>query len=178
MFTDTERLKQLAGELKLQGLLAHWHELTDEQWPWLTSLLDWEVSERKKRGVERRLKNAHIGRFKPLIDFDWAWPTQIDQQAIHELMQLNFLDSASNIILIGSNGVGKSMIAQNLAWQAAMQGHTTLFISAANMLNDLAAQEGDHGLRRRFKYYAQPQFLVIDEVGYLSYSNRHADLLF
>jgi DNA replication protein DnaC len=178
MLTEAERLKQLAIELKLHGLQAHWHELTDEQLPWLKTLLDWEVSERNQRGVKRRLNNARIGRFKPLADFDWAWPEKINQQAIHQLMQLEFLDNATNIILIGSNGVGKSTIAQNLAWQAAIKGHTALFISAANMLSDLVAQDGDNALRRRLKYYAQPQLLVIDEIGYLSYSDRHADLLF
>jgi DNA replication protein DnaC len=53
-----------------------------------------------------------------------------------------------------------------------------LFTSAANMLNDLAAKDGDNALRRRLKHYARPAFLLVDEVGYLSYSNRHADLLF
>lgn len=178
MQTQPEQLKQLATELKLHGLIAHWHELSDEQLPWLKILLDWEVTERNQRGVKRRLNNARIGRFKPLADFDWTWPEKIDQQAIHQLMQLNFLDNATNIILIGSNGVGKSTIAQNLAWQAAIKGHTALFTSAANMLSDLAAQDGDNALRRRLKYYAQPQLLVIDEIGYLSYSDRHADLLF
>lgn len=74
--------------------------------------------------------------------------------------------------------MGKSTIAQNLAYQAALQGFSVIFSSAANMLNDLAAQDGDLALKRRLKYYAQPKLLVIDEVGYLSYSNRHADLLF
>lgn len=178
MQTQSEQLKQLATELKLHGLIAHWHELSNEQLSWLKTLLDWELTERNQRGVKRRLNNARIGRFKPLTDFDWAWPEKIDQQAIHQLMQLNFLDNATNIILIGSNGVGKSTIAQNLAWQAAIKGHTALFTSAANMLSDLAAQDGDNALRRRLKYYAQPQLLVIDEIGYLSYSDRHADLLF
>jgi len=113
-----------------------------------------------------------------LSEFDWQWPENIDQQAIHSLMQLDFIDEMSNIILIGSNGVGKSTIAQNLGYQAVIQGHTALFTSAANMLNDLAAQDGDNALRRRLNHYAKPKFLIIDEVGYLSYSNRHADLLF
>jgi len=94
------------------------------------------------------------------------------------MMQLDFLSTASNIILLGSNGVGKSTIAQNIAYQAVMQGHTVLFTTAANMLNDLAAQDGDNALRRRLKHYARPTLLIIDEVGYLTYSNRHADLMF
>lgn len=140
--------------------------------------LSWEQTERKQRSLDRRLTNAQLGRFKSLNEFDWQWPDKIDQQAIHRLMQLDFLTTANNIILLGSNGVGKSTIAQNLAHTAVMQGHTVLFTSAANMLNDLAAQDGDNALRRRLKHYARPTLLLIDEVGYLSYSNRHADLLF
>lgn len=173
-----DALKQTALELKLHGLLAHWHELKDTQQDWLEKLLEWEQNERKQRSLERRLASAKLGRFKPLIEFDWKWPDKIDPQAVHELMQLDFLTDASNIILIGSNGVGKSTIAQNLGHQAVMQGHTVLFTTAANMLNDLAAQDGDNALRRRLNHYSKPKLLIIDEVGYLSYSNRHADLLF
>lgn len=175
---NLEQLKQRALELKLHGLLSHWHELTEAQYPWLVQLLNWEQSERKQRSLERRLTSAKLGRFKPLVEFDWQWPSKIDQQAIHEVMQLDFLNEANNIILIGSNGVGKSTIAQNLGYQAVMQGHTALFTTASHMLNDLAAQDGDNALRRRLNHYSKPGLLMIDEVGYLSYSNRHADLLF
>jgi DNA replication protein DnaC len=53
-----------------------------------------------------------------------------------------------------------------------------LFTTAGHMLGDLAALDSDSALRRRLRHYARPRLLVIDEVGYLSYSNRHADLLF
>jgi DNA replication protein DnaC len=175
---DSEQLKQQASDLKLYGLLVHWHEVPETHYPWLETWLNWEQEERKQRSLDRRLTSARLGRFKSLNEFDWQWPDKIDQQAIHRLMQLDFLTTASNIILLGSNGVGKSTIAQNLAYTAVMQGHTVLFTSAANMLNDLAAQDGDNALRRRLKHYAKPAFLLVDEVGYLSYSNRHADLLF
>lgn len=176
--TTPERLQQQAATLGLHGLQAHWQELTPEQLPWLASLLDWELRERQHRGITRRLYNARIGRFKPLADFDWSWPTSIDRHAIEQLMQLDFLRGATNVILLGSNGVGKSTIARNLAYEAAMQGHSVLFTTAATLLNDLAAQDGDNALRRRLQHYARPRLLVVDEVGYLSYSNRHADLLF
>lgn len=175
---DVEKLKQQAAELKLYGLQAHWHEVSEEQYTSLATLFDWELNERQQRSLKRRISSARIGRFKPLSDFNWQWPKSIDQQMIHELMQLAFLADASNPIFIGSNGVGKSTIAQNIAHQAVIQGHTVLFTNAASMLNDLAAQDGDNALRRRLKHYAQPALLVIDEIGYLSYSNRHADLLF
>lgn len=173
-----DELKNRACVLKLHGLLAHWDELAEQDGQWITRLLQWEDVERKKRGLERRLNNARIGRFKPLADFDWGWPTQCDKATISELMNLEFIQAATNVILVGPNGVGKSTLAQNMTHHAVMQGYTALFIGAAQMLGDLCAQDGDNALRRRLKYYAQPQILAIDELGYLSYGHRHADLLF
>jgi len=174
--TNTDSLMERARALKLYGLLAHWKEIADAEW--ITALIDWEEAERKQRSLQRRLRSARIGRFKPLADFDWNWPKRCDREAIEELMHLGFLDEAANAVLVGPNGVGKSMIARNLTYQAVLHGHTALFTTAAQMLNELAAQDGDNALRRRLRQYAQPRLLVIDEVGYLSYSNRHADLLF
>jgi DNA replication protein DnaC len=171
-------LKQRAGALKLYGLLAHWDETPEAELPWVRRLIAWEEVERRRRGLERRLGAAHIGRFKPLADFDWSWPAQCDKAAVSGFMTLGFIQQSANIILVGPNGVGKSMIAQNIAHHAVMQGHSALFVNAAQMLGDLAAQDGDNALRRRLKHYAHPDVLVIDEIGYLSYGNRHADLLF
>lgn len=168
--------RQRATALQLHGLLANWSECVGQ--PWLEPLLGWEETERARRSLERRLRCAHIGRFKPLVDFDWAWPTQCDQRAIAELMTLDFLGSATNAILVGPSGLGKTMIAQNLAHQAILQGHNVLFATAGQLLGDLAGLDSDSALRYRLRRYASPDLLVIDEVGYLSYSNRHADLLF
>ncbi len=173
-----ETLKQQATVLKLHGLLAHWDELTEPQLAWIAQLMQWETRERQQRGLQRRLRAAHLGRFKPLADFDWDWPSQCDKATVSTLMQLDFISEALNVILVGPNGVGKSMIAQNLAHQAVMHGHSAVFVNAAQMLSDLAAQDGDSGLRRRFAHYARPDVLVVDEIGYLSYGTRHADLLF
>jgi DNA replication protein DnaC len=93
-------------------------------------------------------------------------------------MNLSFLSEAINIILCGPNGVGKSMIAKNIAYQAVIHGHTAFFTTAGHMLGDLTAQDGNLALKRKLKFYASHKLLIIDEVGYLSYSNRYADLLF
>ncbi len=174
--TPTDSLKERAKALKLYGLLAHWDEVSDADW--LEPLIRWEEEERARRGLQRRLSAARLGRFKPLADFDWNWPKQCDRQAVEELMQLGFLEETANAVLVGPNGVGKSTIARNIAHQAVLAGHSVLFTNAAAMLNELAAQDGDNALRRRLALYARPRLLVIDEIGYLSYSNRHADLLF
>jgi DNA replication protein DnaC len=174
MLTDALRLR--AESLHLHGLVAHWTEIEDTAW--VEQLIQWEEAERARRSLERRLSAAHIGRFKPMADFDWDWPEHIDRQTITELMSGEFLKTATNAILVGASGLGKTTLAQNIAQQAVLQGHTVLFTSAGQLLGDLAALDSDSALRRRLRYYAAPSLLVIDEVGYLSYSNRHADLLF
>lgn len=176
--STADALKHRAEQLKLHGLMAHWDELSESQLAWLQTLIRWEESERQQRGLQRRLDAAHIGRFKPLVDFDWEWPEQCDKAAVSDLMTLDFINQANNVVLVGPNGIGKSTIAQNIVHHAVMQGHSSLFVNAAQMLGDLAAQDGDNALRRRLRHYARPSLLVIDEIGYLSYANRHADLLF
>jgi DNA replication protein DnaC len=93
-------------------------------------------------------------------------------------MSLDFLNDAANVVLVGGNGLGKSTIAKNIAHQALTSGHTVLFTTAGQLLGSLAALDSDSALRRRLRQYEAPRLLVIDEIGYLSYSNRHADLLF
>ena len=176
MRNDLDHLQARAKALHLNGLLIHWQEAA--KGGWVPALLEWEEYERARRSLERRLAESHIGRFKPLRDFDWAWPKCCDRPAIEALMSLDFLKEPSNVILVAPNGLGKTMIAQNVAHQAVTAGHSVLFTTAGHMLGDLAALDSDSALRRRLRHYARPRLLVIDEVGYLSYSNRHADLLF
>jgi DNA replication protein DnaC len=179
-YIDSAQLRERANALRLMGLLAHWDAVQSNpaRLGWTSDLLAWEESERARRSLERRLRSAHIGRFKPLVDFDWEWPTQCDKAALLELMTLSFMADATNVVLVGPSGVGKSMLACNLGHQALIQGRTVLFATAGQLLGDLAALDSDSTLRRRLRHYAAPDLLLIDEVGYLSYSNRHADLLF
>jgi DNA replication protein DnaC len=172
--SDTQRAR--AAALNLHGLLAHWNEVAAEAW--LAPLLGWEEQERARRGLERRARSARVGRFKPLCDFNWSWPKRCDRAAIDALMTLEFLNDATNVVLVGPNGVGKTTIAQNITHQALIEGHTVLFTSAGQLLGDLSALDSDFALRRRLRHYARLTLLAIDEVGYLSHSNRHADLMF
>lgn len=138
-----------------------------------------ELEDRARRGLERRLSRSRLGRFKPMADFDWAWPKRIDRDAVDAALRLEFLDDANNVILVAPQGLGKTMIAQNIANAAVLAGHTVLFTTAAQMLLDLGSQDSARGLDRRLRHYTtRTGLLVVDEIGYLSYDNRNADLLF
>ena len=174
--TTPEDLKMRAKALHLHGLVAHWDEIKRE--PWVPVLLQWEEDARQKRSLERRIKAAKLGRFKMMAQFDWNWPKVCDRGAIENLMGLDFIHEKANIIFLGPNGIGKTMIAKNLAYEAVVQGHTALYITASEILGDLASVTSEALLKRRISAYARVDVLVIDEVGYLSYGDRHADLLF
>ena len=172
----TDPLMERARALRLYGLIAHWDDIGETGW--LPTLIAWEEEERRSRSLKRRLSDARLGQFKPLADFDWDWPRRCDRTVVEDLMSLEFLREAANVVLVGPNGVGKSTIAANLAHRAIIEGHTVRFTTAGNMLGELAAIDSDSLLQRKLRFYARQQLLIIDEVGYLSYSNRHADLLF
>ena len=106
MHETTRDLQQRAAALKLQGLLAHWEEIGYPAPDWVGQLLHWEEEERQRRGLQRRMRNARLGAFKPLADFVWTWPKTLDQAAIQTLMTLSFLQAEPplNPVFIGSNG--------------------------------------------------------------------------
>ena len=176
MMTNDEALKKRAKDLKLNGLLAHWAEASEAAW--VRDLIEWEEAARQQRSLDRRVKQARLGRFKPLCDYDWSWPKRCDRGTVETLLSLDFMAEKANVILIGPNGVGKTMIALNIAHQALIRGSQVICTTAGSLLNELASIDSASGLKRRINYYAKPQLLLIDEVGYLSYGTRHADLLF
>ena len=173
---ERTRLQERLRRLGMWGLLARFDEIAAE--PWLPVVLKYEEAERHHRGLQRRLGAARLPVFKSIADFDWKWPKQVDRSLIDELFNFGFVGEGVNVLLIGPNGVGKTMIAANLTHQAVVHGNTARFTTASDMLNDLAAQESDASLSRRLRRYCQPAVLCIDEVGYLSYDARYADLLF
>jgi DNA replication protein DnaC len=144
----------------------------------LKSLTEAEIDFRKKRSLERLLRASKVTRLKPMSDFDWNWPRKIDRPLIENLLRLNFIEEKSNVIIIGAEGVGKSMIAKNLAHLAAANGKSSLFTSASAVTSDLAMAQGAGVLQSRLKRYIKLDLLVIDELGYLSFDSKGADLLF
>ncbi|MFQ5937924.1 MAG: ATP-binding protein, partial [Acidiferrobacterales bacterium] len=173
---DFDALRKRLCALALYGLAVQDETLLTE--PWIERVIDIEDRERQRRSLKRRLANARIGAFKPIADFDWHWPKALERKLIDELFALAFVNDAVNVVLLGPNGIGKTMIAKNLVHHAVINGYSARFTMASDMLHELASQDSDASLARRLRRFTQPQILAIDEVGYLNYDNRYADLLF
>jgi DNA replication protein DnaC len=136
-----------------------------------------ETAAKAARNLERRLQAARIGRFKALADFDWNWPKKINRELIERWLRLQPIAEGRNLILLGSNGVGKTTIAKNAAYQAVMAGRSVLFRTASELISDLSCDSPQ--LRKaRLRLYGRVDLLCIDEVGYLAYDSHAADLLY
>src|SRR5229473_3312615 len=104
----------------------------------LEELAKAEATERSRRSLERRLRISGIKRFKPMADFDWSWPAKIERDIIERALTLDFLGESRNLILVGRNGLGKTMIAQNIAHAAVLAGHPDYESSVQRMDRSLS----------------------------------------
>lgn len=145
---------------------------------YLAQLMDGESCRRDNSATSRRVAAARLPVLKTLEQFDWSWPTSINQVQIRHLFRLAFLKEKGNIIFIGNVGLGKSHFATALAHTACLQGHSALFTTAINIINSLSAAQASGGIKREMAKYLRPSVLVIDELGYLPIDKFGADCLF
>lgn len=178
----------LSDQLHQLGLVHTASELNDfiaraTQKRWspvvqLERLVQAELEARLRHRVERRLRAARLGRFKPMVDWEWVWPKAIHRPTVERVLTLDFLAQRENVIVVAPHGLGKTMIAKNLVHEAILAGHSARFLTAADLILDLTRQETARALHHRLRSYLRPTLLAIDEVGYLAYDAHAADLLF
>jgi len=114
-------MSDLAQRLRDLGLRATSEQLDDlvalatkERWSpvqLLEHVVDLDEKDQVKRSLDRRFTDSHIGRFKPMADFDWSWPTKIDREMVDRALTVGFVAEARNIVLVAPQGLAKTMIA-------------------------------------------------------------------
>jgi len=138
-----------------------------------------ERRERDAKNLERRAKTAALGTPKPLDQFDWNHPTDIDRSLYEYLYQdLPFIRTGENVLFRGAAGLGKTMLSRHLGLRALELGYSVRFTSISAALADLLRQESIPATERRLKRYTTPSLLILDELGYLACDSRAADMLF
>ncbi|NLU84716.1 IS21-like element helper ATPase IstB [Rhodococcus sp. HNM0569] len=144
----------------------------------LDRLLSIEVDATEARRLAGRLRFACLPTPASLEDFDYDAAAGVDRKLIDELATCRYLETATNVLLIGPPGVGKTHLSVGLARAAAHAGYRTYFTTAADLAARChrAAIEGRWATTMRF--YAGPTLLVIDELGYLPLPGEAASALF
>jgi DNA replication protein DnaC len=145
---------------------------------YLSELIKQESGLRRDRMIQRRIRMAKFPVIKTMEHFNWSWPKKINRVQIENLFRLKFIENKSNVIFIGSVGVGKTHIATALGYQACLETHTVLFTSAIDAVNNLVAAQRAGFLKQELKKYLKPRLLYLDELGYLPIDKTGADLLF
>jgi len=152
-----------------------------KQWDhvhYLAELIKAEADLRSDRATKRRIASARFPQIKTLEQFKWSWPKKINQMAIKDLFRLSFIKDKDNVIFIGAVGLGKTHLAIALGYQACLKGHTVLFTTAVDAVNNLLAAQTTGNLKSVLKRYHKPSLLIIDELGYLPIDKAGADMLF
>lgn len=174
-------LKSL-GLTQLVDALPHLLEQARQHQPtyaaFLQDALEAEVAGRAQRAQDRRRRAAKIPHAKTLETFDFAFQPTVPERLIRELATLGFMTTATNVLLLGPPGVGKTHLASALATQAMEAGHSALFTTLSDLAEGLESGSTLTVWRQRIRKYVTPHLLVIDEVGYTRLTPPQAHALF
>lgn len=181
-----DRIAAMCERLKFARLQAEWPALAQDAArdeasfaDFLEKALTVECRGRDERRNSTLLKMATMPAVKTLEQFDWGHASGAPKAQILELAHLAFIERAQNVVLLGPSGVGKTHIALALAYKAVMTGHKVRFLTAADLMLQLAAARAQDRLRQYFaRAVIGPRLLVIDEIGYLPFGREEANLFF
>lgn len=145
---------------------------------YLYKLLQQQIIDRVDRSVNARIKKAGFKYLATLEEFDFSFQPQIDEKLIRELATLSFLDSATNILLLGAPGVGKTHLSIAIGLEATKQRRRVKFINAEDLTNELIAANRSNTLTDYLESMSRVELLIIDEIGYLELSKETSSLFF
>jgi DNA replication protein DnaC len=145
---------------------------------YLLRLAELELIEREQRMVERRIRDAKFPAVKSLDSFDFLALPSLNKGLVLELARSEYVSRRENIIAVGNSGTGKTHIVLGLGLAACQKGLSVGFTTAAALVHELIEARDEKRLLRLQRQLATYKLLIIDELGYVPFSETGAELLF
>lgn len=186
MNLQQQRIESLCHQLNLSAIANEWGGISEEvvkkeqnHADLIEHLLESEVQARQQRTRQTLLKFSGLPGIKTLDEYDFQFASGAPRSQLQQLSGLGFIERQENIILIGPSGVGKTHLAMAFAYQAIQAGIKTKFITAADLMLQLATAKKQDKLKSYMqRSVLSPRLLVIDEIGYLPFGREEANLFF
>ncbi len=182
---DTLDLDTIFKRLNLANARRNWKSLVQkaetEGWScrdFLVSLVTEEIGQRQQTRLQRAVRDAHFPFLKTIDEFDFSLQKTLRPQLLGSYLGPELVSEGRNLILLGKSGRGKTHLSVAIAYRAIQNGFTALFRTAASLIEELSHATTHGRLREALAGYLQPNVLVVDEVGYLSYGPDAANVLF
>ncbi len=179
------RLPGLLKELRLPTVAAHYQQLAHEAATaglayeeYLLSLLAQEAAQRDSNRRQRLTRAARFPRLHTLDEYDFSLMPQLPQPQLFNLARGDFMNKAENVVFVGDIGTGKTHLAISIGLAACQQGRRVRFFTAAALVNTLLEAAAAHRLSRVEKNLLKQDLVIIDEVGFVPFSQQGADMLF
>ncbi len=182
---NTMLLQANLRQLKLPTMLAEHDKLAreaaehDESYhAYLLKLTELEVATRTTNAIAARIRAAAFPVTKELDTFDFTATPSVPKQTVLELARGGWVDRHSNCCLIGASGTGKTHLASGIGVSLCRLGKRVRFVTAAGLVTELEEAHQQHRLDRTLTALDRLDLLIVDELGYLSFSRSGAELLF
>jgi DNA replication protein DnaC len=178
-------LKNNLKTLRLPTMLAEFAKLSreaadaDESYEqYLLRLSEMEVATRSANAIAARIKAAGFPVLKDLETYDFSVTPALNKQKVLELARGEWIEQHFNACLIGNAGTGKTHLATALGQAACRQNKRVRFFTAAGLVTALEEAQKQYRLDRFLAHLDKADLLIVDELGYLSFSRAGAELLF
>lgn len=182
---ETVDIDAMLKRLNLANSRRVWQELAykadTESWSaraFLATLVAEEIAHRQQTRITRTVRAAGFPFLKTVDDFDFSLQRSLKRRLLASYLTPDAITEGRNLILLGRTGRGKTHIAIAIAYRAIQNGFTALFTTAAQLIEDLSVASRSGQLRQSLATFVQPHVLVVDEVGYLTYGDDAANVLF
>ena len=185
MSPSDDELDALLKRLHLANARRVWRQLVQraekEDWSYrdfLALIAVEEIAQRQQTRLGRLSHRASFPFLKTIDDFDFTYQSTLRLSLLGSALSPDFITEGRCLILSGKPGRGKTHLAVAIAYRAIQNGFDALFVTAAQLIDELSAAFRSGRLAEALATYTHPSVLVVDEVGYLTYGTDAANMLF